>query len=108
MVFACSPRKLGPETLLYLGSRDGFSNVVFHKRCDLVGPTVTIVSTGDGRIFGGYAHESWLANAPGRYGEDHGAFLFLLTDGTPDRPPEKLSQTGKSPEDAVFYDCDLG
>ena len=102
-----SPRKFGNETLMYLASRDGFFNHVFHRLCDLKGPTVTIVATADGRIFGGYASTPWQAGTTGKYADDPAAFLFSLTDGHGGQPI-MLRQSSASPKDSVFHDPDLG
>jgi hypothetical protein len=106
-----SARKFGDDCLIYLGSRDGFSNREFHRKCDLKGPTITIVYTADGRLFGGYASTPWSAGTTGKYSDDPSAFLFSLTHGKDqDRPgvPIKLLQSNSSPADAVFHDSDLG
>ena len=44
--------------LCYRASDDGWSSLDFHRKCDDVGPTVTLVKCGD-NIFGGYTNESW-------------------------------------------------
>jgi hypothetical protein len=38
--------------LLYKGSRDGFNAKDFHRLCDNKGPTITVIRTRQGRIFG--------------------------------------------------------
>eukprot|EP01119_Soliformovum_irregulare_P008067 TRINITY_DN2088_c0_g1_i4.p1 TRINITY_DN2088_c0_g1~~TRINITY_DN2088_c0_g1_i4.p1 ORF type:complete len:236 (+),score=61.45 TRINITY_DN2088_c0_g1_i4:14-721(+) len=45
--------------LLYRGSRDGFSASSFHTQCDAKGPTLVIVHSSAGKIFGGYSPISW-------------------------------------------------
>ena len=42
----------------YQASRDGWSSKDFHRTCDDVGPTVTLVKCGT-NIFGGYTDQSW-------------------------------------------------
>lgn len=102
-----SSRRLGSDCLLYLASRDGFFNNVFHKKVDLKGPTLTLVMTSDGRVFGGYASVPWAAGTTGKLVADPLAFLVSLSDGK-GRPPIKIPQADSSPEDAVFHDPDLG
>ena len=80
---------------------------VLTTRCDLKGPTVTIVATADGRIFGGYASTPWSAGTTGKYADDPAAFLFILADEY-GRPSLKIGQSSTSAEDAVFHDSDLG
>ena len=106
-----STRKFCDESLLYLASRDGFFNGVFHRKCDLKGPTVTLVALADGRLFGGYASTPWSAGLTGKYVDDPAAFLFSLSDGVIDgtgRQPIQLRQCDASPKDALFHDSDLG
>lgn len=62
--------------LLYRASSDGMTAADFHKKCDNQGPTVTIVRSANGCVFGGFASVSW-----GKDGKGHkapGSFLFTL------------------------------
>jgi hypothetical protein len=63
-------------SLLWRGSRDGFSSSVFHERCDNKGATLTIIKSSDGYIFGGYLSVSW--NSSGKYISDSQAWIFSL------------------------------
>jgi hypothetical protein len=62
-------------TVLYKAALNGCSARLFHSLCDNQGPTITVVSTRSGRVFGGYTSESWA-------GVDYKAaprsFLFLM------------------------------
>jgi hypothetical protein len=40
--------------LLYKGSRDGFNAKDFHRLCDNKGPTITVIRTAQGKLFGFY------------------------------------------------------
>jgi len=62
--------------LLYQASKDGDSSSNFHTRCDGEGPTVTIIETTSGNVFGGYTAASWSSSSG--YGVDSSAFLFRL------------------------------
>jgi uncharacterized coiled-coil protein SlyX len=53
-----------PPTLLWRGTRDGFGAKDFHDRCDGHGPTVTIVQTTEGWVFGGYTPLRWGVEPP--------------------------------------------
>jgi len=54
-------------TLLYRGTRDGFSASNFHARCDGKGNTLTVIKAqGAPNIFGGYTGEAWRS-ASGTY-----------------------------------------
>lgn len=48
----------GKWRLLFRASRDGFESETFHSNCDNLGPTVTIVKSGN-NIFGGFTDVSW-------------------------------------------------
>ena len=48
----------GTWLLLFRASRDGFAAKTFHSKCDLKGPTVTIVKC-DNNVFGGFTENSW-------------------------------------------------
>ncbi len=38
--------------LLYKGNRDGFNAKDFHRLCDNKGPTITVIRTRQGKLFG--------------------------------------------------------
>ena len=47
--------------LLYRASRDGFNIApAFHRRCDNIGPTVTVVNSG-AYVFGGFTERAWAS-----------------------------------------------
>ncbi|KAL0234331.1 hypothetical protein PCE1_001367 [Barthelona sp. PCE] len=63
---------------IYNAENDGFSASIFHQKCDNRGPTVTIVYTPDGAIFGGFTPVPWgvlLDSHPDASGT---SFLFSL------------------------------
>jgi len=61
---------------LYLASKDGDRGIDFHEKCDGKGPTVTIIETTAGYVFGGYTDVSW-SSANGWYRSSN-SFLFQL------------------------------
>ncbi len=67
----CDMSKNEP-TLLYRATEHGWSTSDFHSKGDNQGPTLTIVKTNQGYVFGGYNDQSWPN--PG----DYGSFLFSL------------------------------
>ncbi|RUO96515.1 hypothetical protein BC936DRAFT_141900, partial [Jimgerdemannia flammicorona] len=78
-------------TLLYRATRDGFDARDFHRHCDNLGATVSIVRVkGTGEIVGGYNPESWQSVVGGRYKTARGSFLFTITGGV------KALRTGQS------------
>ena len=62
---------------LYIASKNHYSAEIFHKSCDGKGPTVTIVKSAFGNIFGGYLSKPWTKKNADRVC-DPDAFLFLL------------------------------
>ncbi|KXJ05720.1 BTB/POZ domain-containing protein KCTD21 [Exaiptasia diaphana] len=66
-------------TLLYRGSRDGWASSIFHSKCDsFSGPTMVVIKSTWGYIFGGYTEQSWAGS--GNYKADNTAFLFSLVN----------------------------
>jgi hypothetical protein len=45
--------------LLFRGSRDGWNAKIIHSKIDDHGPTITIIKTRKGKIFGGFASVPW-------------------------------------------------
>ena len=45
--------------LVYRASRDGDSAENFHKKCDTIGPNITMVLTKDNHRFGGFTKNNW-------------------------------------------------
>jgi len=62
--------------VLYVASRDGDSSTNFHTACDDEGPTITIVESITGAVFGGYSDLSW--GTQGSYASTTNSFLFRV------------------------------
>ena len=61
--------------LAYRASEHNYSSSEFHECCDLIqGPSLVIVKSTGGWIFGGYTTQSWECNYP----TDHGSILICL------------------------------
>jgi len=67
-------KKIG--NVLYAASEDGEAGSRFHELCDDQGPTVVIVETTGGEVFGGYTDVPW--GKTGNYFESSTSFLFQL------------------------------
>ena len=67
--------------LLYRGSRDGFDAAKFHQLCDNKVPTITLIKSVKGLIFGGYSSIDWASNV-NNYKSAPGSFLFSLNKKT--------------------------
>ncbi|KAF2075728.1 hypothetical protein CYY_002971 [Polysphondylium violaceum] len=64
--------------IIYRASNNGFSTQSFHSACDGKGPTITVIKTTDGCVFGGYNSQSWNSDRE-RYGDDK-CFIFTLVN----------------------------
>jgi hypothetical protein len=62
--------------LIYRGSVDGFGAADFHRHCDGIANTITVVKSSNGNIFGGYTNAAW--DSSNDWKADSGAFLFSL------------------------------
>ena len=65
--------------LLYKGTTDGDTIDIFHSKCDNQNPTISIIESIDGEIFGGYTTKSWNKNNIKDI-PDPDSFLFNLTN----------------------------
>mmetsp|Transcript_92740 Transcript_92740/g.113584 ORF Transcript_92740/g.113584 Transcript_92740/m.113584 type:complete len:484 (+) Transcript_92740:165-1616(+) len=63
--------------LLYRGSRDGMNPNAFHKKCDGIVHTITIVKSNTQYVFGGYTRIPW-SSSNGHYKHDATSFLFNI------------------------------
>jgi len=65
--------------LLYKGTTDGDTIDIFHNKCDNQYPTISIIESTDGQIFGGYTTKSWDKNNKNDI-PDPDSFLFNLNN----------------------------
>lgn len=66
-------------TLLYSGERDGFGAADFHSRCDFKSPTLTVIKSENGNIFGGYTEAMWTSENEKEM-RDPKSFVFSLVN----------------------------
>lgn len=64
--------------LLMRGSEHGFKAATFHELCDSKGPTLSLIKSEAGKVFGGYSAVSW-SSLDGKYFADPAAFVFSLS-----------------------------
>lgn len=64
---------------IYNANADGFSEADFHKHCDGVSPTITVMKGGD-NIYVGYTTAPW-DSTKGTWVEDKEAFVYSATTG---------------------------
>ena len=89
----------GEPRLLYRASEHGWQGAQFHAKCNNQGPTLTIIKSSGGFIFGGYADRAW--NSCGNYQASPKAFLFALHCHS-GLGPTKMAQNGRQPQRAVY------
>jgi hypothetical protein len=64
-------------TLLYSDSTHGWEMDKFHELCDEKGPTITVMKSKAGRVFGGFAMQSWDSETGG-FKADEKAFIYSI------------------------------
>ena len=103
-------------TLLYRGSRDTYKAARFHELCDNKGPTISMIKSKCGRIFGGYTSAPWTSVRG--YKKDEKAFLFSLTQKIKYKAKDQSNnKVGHTPEYLIVFgkpndlwlkaDCDV-
>jgi len=85
-------KKLGDT--LYVASKDGDAASDFHSACDEKGPSVIIVETTSGTVFGGYTDVSWSSKST-TYVKSSTSFLFQLRPSMT-QYPIKASEVSKA------------
>ena len=88
--------------LLYKGTLDGDTCNIFHKKCDNQGPTISIIESTDGQIFGGYASKSWDINSKSDI-PDPDSFLFNINI-----KKKYCVSNNKGLFKSIGYICDFG
>ena len=87
--------------LVYRASDHGEEAEVFHKRCDNIEGSLTVIKTKEGNIFGGYTSLSWSSESKAKKKEDENAFVFSLD-------LEKLYFESDKKELSIFCDENRG
>lgn len=87
--------------LLYKASVDGFEAENFHKYCDNVPNTLTIVKTSNGCIFGGFTTAVWDKSK--QYKVDENAFIFSLCNQH--NRPVKMKISPEREHTAIYCSC---
>ena len=98
--------------LVYRASRDGGDASEFHKRCDEIGPNVTLVKTDKNKRFGGFTFCNWgipqkylekMKSNAGILKQDQCSFCFSL-----DLKKIYYHDDKKGKEDAIFCSSKFG
>jgi hypothetical protein len=70
------PIKVVSLTLLYSGKTHGWKASKFHELCDKKGPTITIIKSMTGLVFGGFTMHSWDSET--NWKADERAFIYSI------------------------------
>ena len=76
-------KKLKKTKLIFRATKHGCNAETFHEKVDGRGPTIHIIKTEYGRVFGAYAQETWMSGGEvpeTKYKRDENAFMFHVTD----------------------------
>jgi hypothetical protein len=88
-------------TLLWRGSRDGFGEGGFHRRCDGHQNTLSLILDTQGNIFGGFTPVKWESRAG--YQADLSVKSFLFTLKNPHNiPPRRFALKPGSKNEAIL------
>lgn len=66
------------NTNFLISNRDGFNHSAFHQLCDNKGPTLTLIQSSAGHLFGGFTAASWEGLKT--YKSDPSTFIFTLSN----------------------------
>lgn len=96
-------------TLLWRGSRDGFTARDFHGRCDGHPNTVTFILDKRGNIFGGYTPIAWESRTQDVYKADPDRRSFIFTVKNPSNAsPKKFSLRPDKSKSAIACEYSWG
>jgi hypothetical protein len=79
--------------LIYRATVDGFECADFHKKCENVPNTVSIIRSSNGNVFGGFTTQTW--DCTKNYKSDDDAFMFSLVNQY-NRPQKMFIKPEKS------------
>merc|ERR1712157_614582 len=86
--------------LLFRASQHQFLASKFHELCDDHGPTLVIIQSNYGHVFGGYTSKKWSSNEGSS--EDEDAFLFVLRSSDPSQETPTLFDQCAQKEYAIL------
>ena len=64
--------------LCYRATSDGDKAISFHEKCDRLKNIIILISTSNGKKFGGFSSESWDSYSQEVWKKDNDAFIFSL------------------------------
>ena len=97
------------KTLCYRMSADGTSASAFRSKCANSGPSIVIIKTTRGHIFGAYSGISWsTSSTPLSYQECPTCFLWILKGERHSYIRMPIDQNGDYPEYAIHQSPKYG
>ena len=93
--------------LIYRASEHGFDAADFHRCCDSISPTVSIIQTDFGNIFGGFTLVPWSSATLRTDQMDSKAFLFTLKNAL-SIPPTKFPVAKEYQQCAISHNPTCG
>jgi len=87
MVATWISNRLAKFTLLYRGSRDGYSNQALANKLGNIKPTLVLVEAKTNKRFGGFTDQDWIMNETWKASSQ--SFIFSISDR--EKYPIKLS-----------------
>ncbi|CAF2705228.1 unnamed protein product [Rotaria sp. Silwood2] len=96
-----------PWRLIYRASEHGFDAADFHRCCDSFAPTVSIIQTDFGNLFGGFTSIPWSSANLRSDQADPKAFLFTLKN-TLNIPPTKFPVAKEYQQCAISHNPTCG
>jgi len=93
------PKKYQTRSLkmIFRASKKGYACTAFHARCDNKAPTITVVKSKNGNVFGGFTTVPW--GQSNTYRLDKYAFIFLLRKKESKHKKKKESKKKKRSEE---------
>jgi hypothetical protein len=91
--------------LLYRGSRDGFEGSSFHRVCDGHPHTISLISSTNGSIFGGYTPVAW--SSANHYVSDMSMESFVFTITNPHNLSPRIFKQQRG-DNAVYHHPSYG
>ena len=93
--------------LKYRATRDGFGADSFHRKCDGIPNTLTVIKSEHGNIFGGFVEKAWSSSDKSVV--DPKAFIFSLVNKDKKQFKTMCSYSGKAAMNCLsFYGPTFG
>jgi hypothetical protein len=97
----------GRFTLLWRGSRDRFRGRDFHRHCDGLANTLTLILDTAGNIFGGFTPVEWESGRHSKADPSLKSFLFTLKNPH-NFPASKFALKAKRKDHALYCGSSMG